>query len=308
MTFYPQIQSVSDAQSFVMMGEQAFRHSLAYAVETIVHRNHRRFLTVSGPSCSGKTTASMRLMEALRENGDTAIQISIDDFFRDRPAKALDTAMLDYDSVNAIDLDYLTAVIKGICRGEKVLLPHYDFKTGKRDAYTEYCPAERNIHIFEGIQAVYPEVTSVLRAASASYGGFDSVFICPDAPDDTENTVLTDNDIRLLRRIVRDVRTRGASPEFTLRLWDSVRVNEEENILPYAKNATVRINSYLPYELFVIAPLCRPHLEAIPENSRYYSRAQELLLALDTFESPYFSSRMVPSDSVFREFIGDIQG
>ena len=134
------------------------------------------------------------------------------------------------------------------------------------------------------------------------------MFICPDAPDDAENTILSDNDIRLLRRIVRDVRTRGASPEFTLRLWDSVRANEEENILPYAKNATVRINSYLPYELFVIAPLCRPYLAAIPQTSRYYDKAQALLTCLDAFDSPFFSSRMVPSDSVFREFIGDIQG
>ncbi|MCI6635697.1 MAG: hypothetical protein SOZ09_08330 [Eubacteriales bacterium] len=306
--FYPQIQSAADAQSFVMAGEEAFRSSLADAVEKIVHRNHRRVLTVSGPSCSGKTTASTRLMEALRENGDVTVLISIDDFFRDRPAKKTDTAALDYDSVNAIDLDCLTAVIEGICKGKKVLLPHYDFTTGKRNAYTEYCPMERNIHIFEGIQAVYPEVTSVLHTASAPYGGFDSVFICPDAPDDAENTILSDNDIRLLRRIVRDVRTRGASPEFTLRLWDSVRANEEENILPYAKNATVRINSYLPYELFVIAPLCRPYLAAIPQDSRYYNKAQALLTCLDAFDSPFFSSRMVPSDSVFREFIGDIQG
>ena len=307
MTLYPQIQSAADAEAFVRAGENAFRRSLSDAVETIVHKNHRRILTVSGPSCSGKTTASTRLMEALRKNGDQTVLVSIDDFFRDRPETKTTSETLDYDSVNAIDLAYLTEVIAGICRGETVRLPHYDFLTGKRDSYRAYQPDARNIYIFEGIQAVYPEVTSVLRTASEPLGGYDSVFICPDAPDDAENTILSDNDIRLLRRIVRDVRTRGASPEFTLHLWESVRANEDKNILPYTKNATVRINSYLPYELFVIAPLCRSLLAVIPKDSPYYNRAQALLSCLDAFDSPYFSCRMVPSDSVFREFIGDIQ-
>lgn len=307
MTFYPQIQSVADAEAFVAAGEAAFRASLSAAVETIVHRNRRRILTVSGPSCSGKTTASTRLMEALRENGDQTVLISIDDFFRDRPESKTTSETLDYDSVNAIDLAYLTEVVEGICHGEPVHLPHYNFLTGKRDSYRAYQPDARNIYIFEGIQAVYPEVTSVLRSASVSLGGYDSVFICPDAPDDAENTILSDNDIRLLRRIVRDVRTRGASPEFTLHLWESVRANEDKSILPYAKNATVRINSYLPYELYVIAPLCRPYLLEIPADSPYHRRARELLSYLDAFENPYFSCRMVPFDSVFREFIGNIQ-
>ncbi len=305
--FYPQIQSETDALAFVLMGEQTFRKSLAEAMDVIVHRNHKRILTVSGPSCSGKTTASERLMEEMRLNGDTAVRISIDDFFRDCPPKGEDTVKLDYDSVHAIDFDYLTEVIQKICRGESVMLPHYNFTTGKRDTYTEYSPDERNIHIFEGIQAVYPEVTAVLRTASTPYGGFDSVFICPDAPDGMENTIISDSDIRLLRRIVRDVRTRGASPEFTLRLWENVRANEEKNILPYTKKATVRINSYLPYELFVIAPLCRGYLAGISRHSLCYDRAQELLSGLDAFDNPYFSCRMVPADSVFREFIGNIQ-
>lgn len=306
MILYPQIQSISDAQEFVLAGENAFRASLSQAVETIVHQNHRRILTVSGPSCSGKTTASTRLMEALHKNGDHTVLISIDDFFLDRPEKNAEENA-DYDSVNAIDLAYLAEVIEGICRGETVHLPHYDFITGSRDRYTEYYPDERNIYIFEGIQAVYPEVTSLLRAASASYGGYDSVFICPDAPDHAENVIISDNDIRLLRRIVRDVRTRGASPAFTLYLWESVRANEDAHILPYAKDATVRINSYLPYELFVIAPLCRPYLASVLPESPCFARAQELLHRLDAFDNPFFSCHMVPSDSVFREFIGDIQ-
>lgn len=308
MTFYPQIQSYDAAKAFVASGERAFRASLTQAIDTIVHRNRRRILTVSGPSCSGKTTASTRLMEALHENGDQTVLISIDDFFLDRPEVKTTDATLDYDSVNAIDLAYFIEVIDEICRGKTVRLPHYDFTTGKRDSYREYCPKAQNIYILEGIQAVYPEITSVLRAASEPFGGYDSVFICPDAPDDAENTVLSDNDIRLLRRIVRDVRTRGASPEFTLHLWENVRANEDANVLPYAGDATVHINSYLPYELFMIAPLCRPYLAQIPTESPYYARARELMERLAAFENPYFSCSMVPSDSVFREFIGDIQG
>ena len=118
------------------------------------------------------------------------------------------------------------------------------------------------------------------------------------------DTVLGKNEVRLLRRTVRDYKFRGATPEFTLHLWEGVRANEEKNIFPNSGNCTLILDSFLPYEPFVLSRCAAPILEDVPRESRYRDEADALLSKLAAFDCPYFEERMIPKNSVFREFIG----
>ncbi len=294
-----QIHTPDEAGRFMMECETDFRARLDGVVNAVLAGDDLRTIALSGPTCSGKTTTADRLIEQIRASGHHAVVISIDDFFLDRRGdrNRVDLEPPDYDSVEAIDLDYLDVFLRRLRNRQSVLVPKYDFTATCRVGYHEYLPDPLDIYVIEGIQAVYPEVTARL-------GDYRSIFI--SVTDDVSvNGVMFDrNEVRLLRRIVRDYKFRGATPEFSFHLWDGVRRNEEKNIFPNSGNCDFYLNSFLPYELFVIRNHVLPLLADVPENSGYRAAAEKLTEKLSALPALPFDDRRIPQNSVFREFIG----
>lgn len=300
-----QINSEEAAAQLVCNSENAFSISLNQAVDKAIRRhvsepgNGIKIITLSGPTCSGKTTTADRLIQRIANVGFHAVVFSIDDFFLDRErTNDVSAEKPDYDSVKALDLEQFDQCVQALRAGRTAFVPHYDFTTGKRDRYTEYNPSERDIYIFEGIQAVYPEVAGILGKNQKS------IFIHVAEDVQTERVVLSRYEIRLLRRLVRDYRFRNALPEFTLFLWETVRKNEDANIYPYANQCDVYIDSFLPYEPFILAGDVLPLLQDIPKNSPHRAEADVLAEKLQYFNNTCFHESMIPEKSVFREFIG----
>ena len=294
------IDEPRDAQKYVTRAEHDYNNKLDGVIESIITGEMPKVITLAGPTCSGKTTTAGKLTRRIREAGKNPIVLSIDDFFLNRTDRNVVTGEApDYDTVKAIDLDLLEDFVRDLLRGNTVKIPTYDFEITQRTGYTEYMPGKDDVYIFEGIQAVYPEITSLFG------DGYSSIFICVADDVKYRGSVIGKNDIRLCRRIVRDNNFRNATAEFSLHLWTSVRKNEEENIFPNAGGSKYFIDSFLRYEPFYLARYARPLLETVPKDSRYRTVAEELCEKLAAFEIPFFTDAMIPDKSMFREFIGD---
>ncbi len=292
------INSESEAEEFVKQCEAQFSRDLDEAIEHVFDVEDVKIITLSGPTCSGKTTTATKLEERIDKSGKTAVMLSIDDFFFGRSDRnEVDGEAPDYDSVKAIDLEYLQSFTRDLLCGKTVYVPKFSFTEAERVGYEEYKPDPKDIYIYEGIQAVYPEVTSLFG------GKFRSIYIRLDEDVEYRGVVLDRNELRFLRRIVRDYKFRNATAEFSFHLWQTVRSNEEKNIFPYAKS-DVYINSFLPYEPFIISHYATEVLSTVPMNSPYRDEADALIEKLKVFDNPYFKDSMVPDNSVFREFIG----
>ncbi|MBQ4354954.1 MAG: hypothetical protein IJC71_08685 [Clostridia bacterium] len=293
------VSSAEEAQAYIDRCEENFQREITGALENLFREDVPKVIALSGPTCSGKTTTASFLTERIRKAGDHAVVMSIDDFFFDQNSiNVVGGESPDYDSVRAIDLAYLGKVTERLLNGKEALIPHYSFTEASRVGYREYYPGEHDIYVYEGIQAVYPEVTALFGRA------YKSIFICVTDDISYRGVDLSKHELRLLRRLVRDYRFRGATAEFTLHLWEGVRDNEEKHIFPNAQNCDIYINSFLPYEPFIIADDAAELLETVPQNSRYRKEADALLEKIAVFEHSCFEDRMVPAHSVFREFIG----
>lgn len=290
----------TEAEQFIRDCESDFRARLDDAVNTVLAEPLPSIIALSGPTCSGKTTTADRLIEQIGASGHHAVVLSIDDFFLDRRDRnRVDLEAPDYDSAAALDLDYLSVFFTRLRERKSVLVPKYDFTATSRVGYHEYLPDPLDIYVIEGIQAVYPEITALFGDAVCR-----SIFISVTDDVTVNGIPFSRHDIRLLRRIVRDCKFRGASPEFSFHLWDGVRRNEETNIFPNAGNCDIYLNSFLPYELFVIRKHVLPLLADVPETSGYRAAADELTEKLTALPADPFDDCMIPQNSVFREFIG----
>lgn len=257
-------------------------------------------LLLSGPTCAGKTTTANKIIHDLEAVGRRVTVISLDNFFKSRTEQrsVIGNDDLDYDSVNALDLDMLTECVEGARQGRRIKMPVYDFITQSTSHFEELEIAENGVIVFEGIQAVYPEITRLFK--ERNYVG---VFINVDDDIMINGVFFSRDDIRLSRRLVRDYKFRGANAEFTLFLWDKVRKNEDTSIYPN-KNAIckIQLNSFMDYELFLLRGYIIDILNEVDENSKYYSKAKELkekFLKLDTISYDY-----VPKKSLYTEFLG----
>ena len=293
------IDEPRDAQKYITRAEHDYANKVNGVISDIVENRRERIITLAGPTCSGKTTTASKLTRKIREAGKNPVVVSIDDFFIDRIDKNnVDGEVPDYDSADALDLDCLGAFVADLLDGKKVRKPIYDFEATHRSGYTEYSPTEDDIYIFEGIQAVYPEVTGLFGEK------YTSIFICVADDVKYRGSILEKNEVRLCRRIVRDNNFRGATAEFTLHLWSKVRENEEKNIFPNTGKVDYRIDSFLRYEPFILGAEAGKLLTTVPADSRYGQYARELREKLEPFVIPFFENRMIPAGSMFREFIG----
>ena len=289
----------SDKREYVLSCEAAFEAALDDAVHRLLSVPDCRILLLSGPTCSGKTTTAKKLISEFSERGKKVAVISIDDFFYDR-ALLIERAAggrIDFDSPSTIDMEVFSLAVSDILSGKTARIPHFDFLSGRRDGYTEVEATENTVYLFEGIQAIYPEVTSLFcghRTASVCAFAERGIRLGEDAFDRTE--------LRLLRRLVRDHNFRGASPAFTLALWESVRENEEKNILPYIDGVDVRIDSTLGYEISVLKPYLLPLLATLSADNPFYEEAKRISAVLSRIDE--IKKTYIPPTSVYREFLG----
>ena len=290
-----------DKRAYVAECEKNFERALDCAVEKIISAESNRIITLSGPSCSGKTTTANKIVSEFEERGKRVHVISIDDFYYDRDflikQAAKEGKELDFDSAATIDLSELERAIEAIFCEDTVKIPVFDFKTGKRTTEKKFVLDDKDIFVFEGIQAVYPEVTRLFKAHP-----YFSVFayVCEDLK--VGEYIFEKNTIRFFRRLVRDYNFRNAAPEFTFKLWESVRSNEERSILPFSDDCDILLNSLMPYEISMLKPYVIPLLSEISENSVYFAYASEMLKRFEDIEE--ISREYIPSISVYREFLG----
>ncbi len=281
---------------FVDAAEKNYKDQVLEIATKVARMDNVKFLTLSGPTCSGKTTTSYILENEFEKRGLTVKIISIDDFYRNRSSISGDEKP-DYESISAIDFPVFKSCVNKILMGETAMLPIYDFKDGERQGFYPYKPVEHEIIIFEGIQAIYPEILAILPEEMTK-----SIYISVANDVNAYGTFFEKRQIRFFRRLLRDFLFRSATPERTLELWQGVIENEDKNIIPNEKNADYVINSFLPYELGVIKSyllnVVSYDFDKEHEKELYYKIRREFE---NIVEIP---SRFVPSDSVFREFIG----
>lgn len=280
------------AAEFVSSCEERFDSSLRRIADDILSVSTSRFITLAGPSCSGKTTTASKLTAMLEEHARRARVISIDNFYYNK-TEMEKKGITDFEGPDAINTELFSSVLEALSEGRTVKIPVFDFKTRTCTAMTEYIPSRDDIYIFEGIQAIYPEITSVLAPH-----GYKSIFISVDDSVNVMGTVFEGIDIRLMRRTVRDRYHRATEIGDTMKRWPLVVANENANIYPYTGAEDYRVNSVMPYEVFLMAGYYR-------EIAHGYGDAgvQQLVNKLSCTDGSAIDISMVPDDSVFREFI-----
>ena len=273
---------------------------LNIARDIVSKKNTVKIILIAGPSSSGKTTSCRKLSMYLRSFGLEPKEISMDDYFIDRDKTPKDeNGEYDFECLEALDIKKFDNDVKKLLNGEKVKLQKYNFIKGESEPGTEdVILGENEVLIIEGIHALNEKIlTSIER--NKKY----KIYLCPLTilNIDIHNRIST-TDNRLLRRIVRDNRTRGYKVEDTLRVWRKVRLGEEKHIFPNQDAADATFNTALIYELGVLKTYVEPLLYSVSSNSPYYEEARRLINVLKTF-LPIPSDAM-PDDSILREFIG----
>ncbi len=279
-------------------------HERNYAkIADKIKESYKRIVMIAGPSSSGKTSSSLRIALQCKVLGLKPKVIELDNYFVDRDKTPKDEdGKYDFESLYAMDLDLLNSQLNDLLDGKEVEIPKYDFKTGSRTFTGNRLHLEdKDILILEGIHALNPELTSAVDQ-SKIFRVFASALTSLNID---ENNNLSTSDNRLLRRMVRDNRVRGISPEDTILRWNSVRRGESRNIFPYQENADALFNSALIFELPMLKYYAEPLLRRISPSSPAYTETVRLLKFLDYIIALQPSEiEAIPPTSIMREFIG----
>jgi uridine kinase len=284
----------------VLVAEALHEQRVARIAEGIAARQGKvRLVLIAGPSSSGKTTFSKRLSIQLLANGLRPFALELDSYFVDRDKTPRDEqGGYDFESLRALDISLFNEDLLRLLDGQQATLPHYNFKTGLREAGNSVRLRPDHIVILEGIHGLNPELVPNIPN-EVIYRVYVSALTQLNI--DKHNRVPT-TDTRLLRRIVRDAAYRGYSAQQTIDRWGSVRNGEKRWIFPFQENADVMFNSALVYELAVLKPLAEPLLLQVKPGTRAFVEAKRLLAFLDWFEP--LVPDLVPDNSILREFVG----
>ncbi len=270
----------------------------AIAAEIVARRDRLRVVLIAGPSASGKTTFSKRLAVQLLANGLRPFPLSIDDYFLDRDQTPRDASgQPDFESLTAVDVALFNEQLLALMAGQTVSLPHYNFRTGRREAGPQLTLGPDHLGIVEGIHGLNPGLVPGLPPQRV-YRIYVSALTQLNL--DRHNRVGT-TDTRLLRRIVRDAATRGYTATDTLRRWPSVTRGERLHIFPYQEHGDAIFNSALAHELAALRPLAEPLLLQVRPETPEYLEANRLLSFLKWFRPA--TAEVVPSNSILQEFI-----
>lgn len=285
---------------FVNMCETKHNNMLAELGQIIEKDiDNIRLIAIAGPSSSGKTTFSNRLRIELMSRGINPLRISIDDYYLPKNQAPLDeNGNPDLEHIEALDIDLFNEHMLKLIQGEEITLPSFNFKTGIREDGLKCKVDSKTPIIIEGIHAL----NDILTSSIPKHQKF-KIYISPQIQINVDNhNPISLTDIRLLRRIVRDKKSRNTSAEKTLEMWSSVRRGEFNWIYPNQEGANYIFNSELTYELCVMKKYALPALQAINNDHPYFIMANRLIKFLKHFKD--IDDKFVPCNSLLREFIG----
>jgi uridine kinase len=292
----------SGGMSDLMLVQEALQEKkIGEIAEQIAKAKDKKFVMIAGPSSSGKTTFSHRLSIQLRTFGLKPHPIGVDDYFveRERTPKNPDGSY-NFECLEAIDVEQFNKDMLDLLDGKTVELPSFNFKTGKREYKGNYKKLGKDdILVIEGIHGLNEKLSYSLPSESK----FKIYISALTTLNIDEHNRIPTSDGRLIRRMVRDARTRGSSAARTIDMWSSVRAGEEQYIFPFQEEADVMFNSALIYELAVLKQYAEPILFGIREDEPAYMEAKRILKFLDYFVG--VSSEDVPKNSILREFVGN---
>lgn len=259
-----------------------------------------KIVLIAGPSASGKTTFSKRLMVQLAVNGMKPTMISLDDYFVDREMTPKDhNGEYDFEAIEAIDVEFFNQQLIQLFNGETIELPKFNFTVGRKfPSGKKLRLGPGSILIVEGIHGMNPDLVPHIEPAN-TFKIFLSA-LTQISIDDQNHISTTDN--RMIRRMIRDSKYRNYTAQDTIRRWPSVRAGEDKNIFPYQENADVMFNSALIYELAVLKKYAEPLLKTVPESQGEFSESNRLLKFLSYFKD--IDDQEIPPTSLIREFLG----
>lgn len=293
---------ISSGQSLttILMQEALMEQRIGALAVEIANHDSAKFIMIAGPSSSGKTTFSYRLSIQLMAQGLHPHPLSLDDYYLDRDKMIPGPdGKLDLESIDGIDIEQFNKDMTALLNGEEVDMPTFNFKRGKREYHGKKLKlGEDDVLVIEGIHGLNDKLSYTLPKESKFKIYISALTML--AID--EHNPLSTTDGRLIRRIVRDARTRGSNAEETLGMWDSVRRGEEKNIFPFQESCDAMFNSALIYEMSVLKLYAVPLLMEIHEDSPAYPEAKRLLKLLDYFLP--LPPDAVNNTSLLREFIG----
>jgi len=294
------IVSTGKISDLIKIDETLQSNRLLNVAKTINDKKNKiKIVLMAGPSSSGKTTTSRKLCKYLESFGLHPKTIGMDDYFVEKKDTPLDSkGNPDFECLEALDLKLFDKQMGKLLKGEKVTIPTYNFSTGEKEYHHSMELGDKDILIIEGIHALDNKIlTNIPRDKKFK------IYISPLTElsmDDHNRIPTTDN--RLLRRIVRDNRTRNYPVERTLKQWASVREGEEKYIFPFQDEADAMINSAAIYEIGVLKTYVEPLLYSVESDSPYYEEAKRLINFLRLFLP--IPADAIPEDAVIREFIG----
>lgn len=284
----------------ILLQEALMEERIGNIAAQIAESHDKKFVMIAGPSSSGKTTFSNRLSIQLRAKGLNPHPIGLDDYYIDRDKCPRDeNGEFDFECLEAIDVEKFNEDMTALLNGEEILMPSFNFKTGRREYRGKKLKlGDNDILVIEGIHGLNDKLSYTLPAESK----FRIYISALTQLNIDEHNPLPTTDGRLLRRIVRDARTRGTSAQETLGMWASVRRGEEKYIFPFQDSADVMFNSALVYEMAVLKVYAEPLLFQIPRDSEEYLEAKRLLKLLDYFLP--LPTEGIAHNSLVREFVG----
>lgn len=288
------------AEELILTQEALMEDEIGDLAGEIVRSGNKKFIMIAGPSSSGKTTFSNRLSMQLSAKGVRPHPIALDDYYVDRDRCPKDeNGEYDFECLEAIDVAKFNEDMCALMRGEEVAMPSFNFKTGKREYRGNTLKlSDKDVLVIEGIHGLNHKLSASLPDESK----FRIYISALTQLNIDEHNPLPTTDGRLLRRIVRDARTRNTTARETIAMWDSVRRGEEKYIFPYQDGADVMFNSALVYELAVLKIYAEPLLFQIPKDCKEYTEAKRLLKFLDYFLP--MPTEAIGKNSLMREFIG----
>lgn len=289
----------SDKISFIKECETAYRNQLVSICDEVCSKKGIQLLMLAGPSSSGKTTTARLLKQQCEKNSRHASVISLDDFYHNQDVRFyFEDGTVDYETVKALDTDYIHKCLKSLLKDGTAQIPHFSFKSKMREGYSEMTVAGDEIIIVEGLHALHPLITDCLEGENIKklYVSVSSRIY------EQDNVLMTKRDMRFIRRLIRDYHFRDSSVEHTFYLWNGVRMGEDRYLFPYSGRADVKIDSIHPYECCIFKDIAVRLLDHIDKNSIYYASASELKNKLDKFVG--LSESDVPDTSLLKEFIG----
>lgn len=287
-------------QDIILMQEAQMEARIGELADLIVNAGGKKFIMIAGPSSSGKTTFSHRLSIHLSARGLTPHPIPLDNYYLDRQFCPRDeNGNFDFECLEALDVELFNKDMSALLAGKRVELPNFNFMTGKREYRGKFMQlGADDILVIEGIHGLNDKLSYSLPGESK----FKIYISALTQLSIDDHNALPTTDGRLIRRIVRDARTRGTSAQETIAMWDSVRRGEEKYIFPFQEAADFIFNSALIYELAVLKVYAEPQLFNIPVEAPEYLEAKRLLKFLDYFLG--IPSENIHHNSLVREFIG----